>query len=133
MTLFYSTQEVREDLENYSELNDVDWSAFPISESASGSIPSSANPQVQTNLLPKKTLWNRWFGKPCQNEIDAALRLAKERREYEEKEREDKRKKLELEIEQAKQKGMREQYERDCKMKELRKEETQREKNEKAL
>jgi len=29
MTLFYSTQEVREDLENYSELNDVDWSAFP--------------------------------------------------------------------------------------------------------
>lgn len=39
MTLIYSTQEVREDLENYSELNDVDWSAFPISEEFGVWIP----------------------------------------------------------------------------------------------
>ena len=39
MTLFYSTQEIREDLENYSELNDVDWSAFPISEEFGVWIP----------------------------------------------------------------------------------------------
>jgi hypothetical protein len=39
MTLFYSTQEVSEDLENYSELNDVDWSAFPISEEFGVWIP----------------------------------------------------------------------------------------------
>jgi hypothetical protein len=39
MTLFYSTQEAREDLENYSELNDVDWSAFPISEDFGVWIP----------------------------------------------------------------------------------------------
>ena len=39
MTLFYSTQEVREELEDYSELNDVDWSAFPISEEFGAWIP----------------------------------------------------------------------------------------------
>ena len=39
MTLIYSTQEVREDLENYSELNDVDWSAFPNSEEFGVWIP----------------------------------------------------------------------------------------------
>ncbi len=39
ITLFYSTQEAREDLENYSELNDIEWSAFPISEEFGPWIP----------------------------------------------------------------------------------------------
>ena len=39
MTLFYSTQEVREELENYSELNDVDWSTVPISQEFEDWVP----------------------------------------------------------------------------------------------
>ena len=39
MTLFYSTQEVRENLENYSELNDVDWSTVPISQEFGDWVP----------------------------------------------------------------------------------------------
>tara|TARA_B100001057_G_scaffold238282_1_gene238610 strand:+ start:356 stop:553 length:198 start_codon:yes stop_codon:yes gene_type:complete len=37
--LFNSTQEVAEELEGYNELNDIEWSAFPISEEFGAWIP----------------------------------------------------------------------------------------------
>ena len=37
--LFYSLQEVKDEVEEFSELNDVDWSAFPISEEFGAWIP----------------------------------------------------------------------------------------------
>ena len=39
ITLFYSLQEAKGEFEEYSELNDVDWSAFPISEEFGVWIP----------------------------------------------------------------------------------------------
>jgi hypothetical protein len=39
ITLFFSTQEVSEELEDFSELNDLDWGAFPISEDFGVWIP----------------------------------------------------------------------------------------------
>ena len=37
--LFYSLQESKGEFEEYSELNDIDWSAFPISEEFGAWIP----------------------------------------------------------------------------------------------
>ena len=37
--LFNSTQEDGEELEGYNELNDIEWSAFPISEEFGAWIP----------------------------------------------------------------------------------------------
>jgi len=37
--LFNSTQEHGEELEGYNELNDIEWSAFPISEEFGAWIP----------------------------------------------------------------------------------------------
>tara|TARA_B100000900_G_scaffold258377_1_gene220213 strand:+ start:192 stop:389 length:198 start_codon:yes stop_codon:yes gene_type:complete len=39
ITLFYSLQESKGEFEEYSELNDIDWSAFPISEEFGAWIP----------------------------------------------------------------------------------------------
>ena len=39
LILFYSLQEVKYEVEEFSELNDVDWSAFPISEEFGAWIP----------------------------------------------------------------------------------------------
>ena len=39
ITLFYSLQEAKGEFEEYSELNDIDWSAFPISEEFGAWIP----------------------------------------------------------------------------------------------
>ena len=39
ITLFYSLQESKVEFEEYSELNDIDWSAFPISEEFGAWIP----------------------------------------------------------------------------------------------
>jgi len=39
ITLFYSLQEAKGQFEEYSELNDIDWSAFPISEEFGAWIP----------------------------------------------------------------------------------------------
>ena len=39
LILFYSLQEVKDEVEEFSELNDVDWSAFPISEEFGAWIP----------------------------------------------------------------------------------------------
>ena len=39
ITLFYSLQESKVEFEEYSELNDIDWSAFPVSEEFGAWIP----------------------------------------------------------------------------------------------
>lgn len=39
--LFYFIQEVKGEFEDFSELSDVDWSAFPISEEFGAWIPIS--------------------------------------------------------------------------------------------
>ena len=39
ITLFYSLQESKGEFEEYSELNDINWSAFPISEEFGAWIP----------------------------------------------------------------------------------------------
>jgi hypothetical protein len=39
LILFYSPQEVKEQVDDFLELNDVDWSAFPISEEFGAWIP----------------------------------------------------------------------------------------------
>lgn len=39
LILFYFLQEVEDEVEEFSELNDVDWNAFPISEEFGAWIP----------------------------------------------------------------------------------------------
>jgi hypothetical protein len=39
LILFYFLQEVEDEVEEFSELNDVDWIAFPISEEFGAWIP----------------------------------------------------------------------------------------------
>ena len=39
LILFYFLQEVEDEVEGFSELNDVDWIAFPISEEFGAWIP----------------------------------------------------------------------------------------------
>lgn len=39
LILFYFLQEVKDEVEEFSELNDVDWIAFPISEEFGAWIP----------------------------------------------------------------------------------------------